>query len=186
MAGVTLSQLAEITGKAYDDAINKYLDILFNIADDIYDSCIAQYYASYPPKVYTRHGNKEGYNLYRANDIEVNNEGIVNDFDGGEPYGLLKYGTKADIREKVLKAVLSGKRGINPRPGTKRRWQKDWVASYPNDYSNPEYKQYWSSSFHTMNEIFDDFDNNILADTKDLKMKLVREYFKKYLKKYAK
>ena len=179
MAEMSLAQIAKAADKAYNEGVSMYLDVLFKIANDIYDSCIKQYYATYTPTVYTRHGNIEGFNLYYAKNIETDEYGITQDFDGGDAYELLKYGTKEDIRQEVLDAVMSGKRGIGKRASGKRKWQRNWVASYPNKFS--EYTD-WKSNASTINEIFDDFDNNILADTKDLKMQLIKEQFIKHLR----
>jgi hypothetical protein len=173
MAGITKKQIQSLVAEAYDNAMNEYVDIIVRIANDIYDSCIEQYYATYKPKVYRRHRDIEGFNLYRANsfpDPEEFNGTVLNDFDGGYPENLLKYGAREDIREEVLKAVLSGKRGITPRPSG---WPKNWIASYPNEYSQ---YNYWSSNFHTMNEIIADFEANIIEDTKKLKSKLFDKY----------
>lgn len=169
MAGITKKQIQSLVAEAYDKAMNEYVDIIVGIVNDIYDSCIQQYYATYTPQVYKRHGNIEGFNLYRANSFELNGT-ILEDFDGGNPDVLLKYGARRDIREEVLKAVLSGKRGITKRPSG---WPRMWTASYPNKYS--QYR-YWSSNFHTMDEIIDDFESNIIADTQKLKSQLFDKY----------
>lgn len=156
-------------------AINEYVDIIWNIANDIYDSCIKQYYATYIPTVYKRHGNIEGFNLYRANSFTLNGM-VLEDFDGGNPEALLKYGTKEDIREEVLAAVLSGKRGTTLRksPRARHKWPMKWTASYPNAYSQ---YNYWSSGAHTIEEIIDDFEANIIDDTSDLLYELIDKQF---------
>lgn len=169
MAGITKKLIQSLVAEAYDKAMNEYVDIIVGIANDIYDSCIKQYYASYSPKTYKRHGNIEGFNLYRANSFELDGT-VLDDFDGGNPDALLKYGAREDIREEVLRAVLSGKRGITPRPGG---WPRNWIASYPNEYSQCNY---WSSKFHTMEEIIADFEANIIADTQKLKSQLFDKY----------
>ena len=155
MAGITRKQLQSLIAEVYDKAMNEYVDIIVGIANDIYDSCIAQYYASYTPKVYKRHGNIEGFNLYRANSFEFDGA-VLEDFDGGNPEALLKYGARRDIRKDVLEAVLSGQRGITPRPSG---WPRKWAATYPNEYSQ---YNYWSSNYTTMEEIIADFEANIL------------------------
>jgi hypothetical protein len=173
MAGITKKQIQSLVAAAYDNAMNEYVEIIVGIANDIYRSCIEQYYATYSPKVYRRHGRIEGFNLYRANsfpDPEEFDGTVLNDFDGGYPENLLEYGARKDIREEVLKAVLSGKRGITPRPSG---WPKKWVASYPNEYSQ---FNYWRSNFHTMDDIIADFESNIIADTQELKSQLFDKY----------
>jgi len=179
MAEITIKQIEVLVAKVYDSAMNEYADILAGIANDIYDSCINQYYASYTPKVYKRHGKIEGFNLYRANGFMVDNNGVISDFDGGNPDALLKYGAKRDIRAEILEAVLSGKRGITSRPSppAENKWPMSWIASYPNEYSQ---YHYWSSHYHTMEEIIADFENNILDDTRDLKKKLIHKHIKKH------
>lgn len=159
-----------------EKAINEYVDIIWNIANDIYDSCIAQYYATYTPTVYKRHGNIEGFNLYRANSFTLDDM-VLEDFDGGNPDALLKYGTKEDVRAEVLAAVLSGQRGITVRksPRAKHRWPMKWTASYPNQYSR---YNYWSSGAHTIEEIIDDFEANVIDDTSDLLDRLIDKQFK--------
>ena len=77
MAGFTKKQLKSLIAEAYDKAINEYVNIIVGIAKDIYDSCIAQYYASYSPIVYKRHNHPEGYNLYQANSFELSYRPIL-------------------------------------------------------------------------------------------------------------
>ena len=169
MAGITKKQIQSLVAEAYDKAMNEYVDIIVGIANDIYNSCIEQYYATYTPKVYKRHGQIEGFNLYRANSFELEGT-VLDDFDGGNPEALLKYGARKDIREEVLQAVLSGKRGITKRPSG---WPRNWIASYPNEYSQ---YSYWQSNFHIMEDIIADFESNIIADTQQLKSKLFDKY----------
>ncbi len=179
-------------------AINEYVEIVWNTANDIYNSCIKQYYASYTPTVYKRHNHPEGKNLYQANgftlngmsfnDLDANGmsietllqsseEMILDDFNGGQSENLWKYGSKRDIREEVLAAVLSGQRGITvrPSPPAKFKWPRGWVTSYPNKYSQ---YHYWSSSASTIEEIIADFEANIINDTSDLLDKLIDKQFK--------
>jgi hypothetical protein len=169
MAGFTKKQLKSMVAEAYDKAMNEYVDLIVKIAHDIYRSCIAQYYASYSPKVYRRHNRPEGKNLYQADSFELDGM-ILEDFDGGNPEALWEYGAREDIRADVLKAVLNGQRGITRRPSG---WPRKWTASYPNEYS--EYNL-WSSNYTTMQDIIDDFDANILDDTKALKSKIFDKY----------
>ena len=175
MAEITVKQIENLVAKIYDGAINEYAGILAGIADDIYDSCIQLYYASYTPEVYTRHGNKEGFNLYRANGFDIDEYGVIGDFVEN-PDALLKYGAKRDIRAEVLNAVLNGQRGITKRPSG---WPRSWTASYPNAYSK---YNYWKSDSTTMDEIISDFEDNILDDTRELKRKLILKHTKKYIR----
>lgn len=181
--------------EAIEGAMEEYVNIIWKTANDIYNSCIKQYYASYTPIVYKRHGNIKGSNLYRANSFtlggmtldEMNNAGIENllelddlvldDFNDGSPEKLLKYGSKRDIRSEVLAAVLSGQRGITVRrsPRAANVWPMSWTTSYPNSYSQ---YNYWSSGAHTIEEIIDDFEANVIDDTSDLLDKLIDKQFK--------
>lgn len=49
----------------------KLLNQMKKYGSKIYDLVIAAYYASYTPAVYDRHGNKKGFNLYRANNFVI-------------------------------------------------------------------------------------------------------------------
>jgi hypothetical protein len=171
------NDLASQISNTVEESIKEYADIIYNIANDIYDSCIQEYYASYTPKVYKRHGNPEGFNLYRANSFEFDGT-ILTDFNGGNPDALLKYGTRSDIRDEVLAAVISGQRGIKVRksPPATNKWPMGWVTSYPNEYSK---YNYWSSNANTIEDIINDFDANIIDDTSDLLEKIVNKHLSK-------
>lgn len=140
-------------------AIDLYLKVLLNVANDIYESCIADYYGGYTPVSYNRHGNIEGFNLYRANSNDYSNFylGLKIDEDKLLPYG----GRKGDKRSQVLSGVLSGLRGSSGIPG----WPMSWSTSYPNGHST--YK-IWSSSGSTIQEILDDFCANAMKDNMDI------------------
>lgn len=141
------------------NGIDMYLKILLNIANDIYESCIADYYGGYSPKYYNRHGNIEGFNLYNANSNNYSNFylGLSIEEDRLLPYS----GKKGDKRGKVLKGVLNGLRGSSGIPG----WPIGWSTSYPNGYS---VYRIWYSSGTTIKEILDDFSKNVTKDTSDL------------------
>ena len=149
-----------------DEAFRRYFNTLSNIASDIYDSCIEDYYAQYEPIKYTRHGDIKGFNLYSANAIQFD-EASYNlslDFD---PNRLMSYydGKKSrEKRDKVLKSVMAGFRGTKSRK-TPAGWPQPWRTSYPNQYS-----QYtlWSSTGRTMDAIYEDFMENVREDTKHL------------------
>lgn len=140
-------------------AIDLYFKVLLNIANDIYDSCIEDYYNGYPPTSYKRHGNIEGFNLYSAKGNSYMNGWLDIRLDENKllPYGKTK-------KSKVLNNVLNGLRGTGLR-----KWQSDWPmewsVSYPNSYS-----QYhiWGSRETTIAGIFDDFCENGLQDTIDI------------------
>lgn len=137
-------------------AVEAYFQVLLDIANDIYNSCIADYYGGYNPKYYTRHGNIEGWNLYNANDNGILDGELyfITDASKLEPY---KYGDADD----VLGMVENGFRG---GPGIEG-WPKKWSASYPNDYSM---YHVWYSTGNTIEKITDDFKQNGIRDTRDL------------------
>ena len=155
-----------------EKTFREYGNIIYAIADDIFNSCIDDYYASYTPEKYKRHGNIEGFNLYRLNNISFDGSKFQLSFD--EDF-LLKYGTKEDIREEVMNAVFSGQRGTTKRPSppAKHRWPMAWSTSYPNEFSQ---YNYWKSKYTTMDEIFYDFVNSVLDDTEDLLWNTMNKY----------
>lgn len=157
--------------KIIDNGTKDYLKFLENVAIDIYDSCIQDYYAQYKPKVYTRHGNKAGFNLYQAKDIGANDFSIKLETD---PYELLPYGTAEDIRAEVLKNVMSGVRGYKERTNnTDIEWPSPWSTSYPNKYSR---YSIWSSSCFTIESILDDFAANAIKDTYEMLWEFIAKY----------
>ena len=139
--------------------IDLYLKVLLNIANDIYESCIADYYGGYSPRYYNRHGNIEGFNLYRAgnNDYSDFYLGLQIEEDKLLPYG----GKKGDKRGKVLMGVLNGLRGGSGIPG----WPMEWNTNYPNNYSS---YRIWYSGENTIKGILDDFAANVTKDTSDI------------------
>ena len=140
-------------------AVDLYLKVLLNIANDIYESCIADYYGGYTPKYYNRHGNIEGFNLYQANDNDYSNFYLSMRIseDKLDPYS----GKSGDKREKVLTSVLNGWRGSGGIEG----WPMIFSTSYPNNYSS--YRT-WYSSENTIEGIMNDFCENAVKDTKDI------------------
>lgn len=141
-------------------AINQYFTLLSNIAADIYDSCIKDFYKQYTPTVYKRHGDLAGFNLYNANQVSF--DGNVLRFLIDEDY-LLPYG-KHDKRDIVLSFVLAGLRG-GPLP-KRPDWPMDWYTSYPNAHS--KYHHIWSSSSVVLEDILDDFIDNVVDDTQHI------------------
>ena len=140
------------------DAMNDFGQLLMDVAADIYDSCIKLYYHTYSPKYYGRHGKKEGFNLYSANDLMYNEVAQVLRFHTDE-YELLPYGGKEDKRELILNLVMSGVRGskvrrVNTAVANTGNWPKKWRATYPNKFS--KYHR-WKSGAKTMDAIFDEF-----------------------------
>lgn len=149
-----------------EEALKKYFNVLSNIAADIYDSCIEDYYDQYTPIKYTRHGNIKGFNLYSANDIDFNEATyeMSLDFDPNKLLGYYDGKKNREKRDKVLKSVMSGLRGaksIKTPPG----WPKPWRTTYPNRYS--KYKL-WISKGSTLEGIYTDFIDNIRSDTTNL------------------
>lgn len=150
-----------------NNAIQKYFALLANVAADIYDSCIKDFYSQYTPTVYKRHGNLAGFNLYQANQVSFNGDTLRFLID--EDY-LLPYG-KHDKRDIVLEFVLAGLRG-GPLP-KRPDWPMDWYTSYPNDYS--KYHNIWQSSGVVLENILDDFIENVVDDTYEIFIHFVKQ-----------
>lgn len=142
---------------AINRAVQQYFALLSEIAADIYDSCIRDFYSQYTPLVYKRHGQLSGFNLYRANQVSFDGESLRLLID--ESY-LLPYG-KNDNRDIVLDFVLAGLRG-GPLP-KRPDWPMDWYTTYPNSYS--KYRSIWQSSGVILEDILDDFISNVVDDT---------------------
>lgn len=138
-------------------AIDEYYQLLADIAADIYDSCIKDFYSQYTPKVYKRHGNLSGFNLYNANETFYDGDTVNIIID---EWSLLPYG-KQDKRDIVLDFVLAGLRG-GPLPKNPY-WPMDWYTTYPNAYSR--YRGIWKSSEVILEKILDDFCENVVRDT---------------------
>ena len=137
----------------------RYMEYLSDIASDIYDSCIMEYY-KFKPKVYDRHGYPEGRNLYQANKISFNEYDIIlriNEWDLWPYSGFEK-------RDRVLDTVMDGIRGGGARKlHSFKGWAKEWSTSYPNSYSR--YGHVWSSGYSTINDILDDFIDTAIDST---------------------
>lgn len=154
-----MSQDDATAKRIIEKSTDEYFRLLEAIASDIYDSCIASFYASYTPKVYRRHRNPAGFNLYEANEISFDNGYLSFETDEDN---LLRYGGAEDIRREVLDAVMAGIRGTTKRPsGWPRSWKKSCM--YPNEFS--QYGNYWASTKNTMDGIFEEFSQSGLADT---------------------
>ena len=147
-------------------AIRVYGRILHSIADDIYKSCIEDYYNGYTPVVYTRHGNIEGINLYKARSNSLTGGRLIIDTNAGNlsPY-------KGNTRDEVLFNVLNGLRGTGMRE-SQEEWPMNWDTCYPNSYSK---YAFWYSTGRTIEDIMQDFADNALDDTEDLFWECVAE-----------
>ena len=155
---------------AISAGFDDYTRRIYDIACDIYDSCIKDYYR-YKPESYKRHGYPQGKNLYNANGLSYSEDGFSLFFDSDElwPY----YGKNGlSVREDVLDNVMSGLRGTGMRQW-QTDWPMNWYTSYPNEYS--EYYD-WESYGSTMDEIFKDFISNVLEETKDLRDDFISRY----------
>lgn len=153
------SSRTNIILSAFDD----YINLMHKVAFDIYDSCIRHYYAQYIPKVYTRHGDLGGFNLYKANEISYSGFTLSTriNADSLEPY---ETGGNPS-RDTVLTNVMNGIRGgYNMR--IERGWPKQWSTSYPNMYS--KFGNLWSSSKTTIEDILVDFETNAPDETGDV------------------
>ena len=143
-----------------DSAFQQFVQLISDIYNDIYDSCIQLYYEQYDPIKYDRHGNLEGFNLYSASDIFARDLSVNLSL---EPSKLLPYKGKKDKRYKVLSTVLNGLRGAGSSK-TPPGWPMDWDASYPNEHS--KFFE-WESSATTLYGILQDFASNGVNDLRD-------------------
>jgi hypothetical protein len=138
-------------------SISEYYQLLAEVGFDIYNSCIRDFYSQYRPKVYKRHGDLSGVNLYDANKIFYDGNTvniILNEYEL-RPYG------KHDKHEEVFEFVLAGLRG-GPLP-KHPEFPMDWYTSYPNEYS--KYRNIWQTSEIILVDILDDFCANVVKDT---------------------
>lgn len=148
-------------------AMRQYAKLLSSIAEDIYSSCIGDYYDQYDPKVYDRHGYPEGKNLYSAI------HSWAEDAAGGvsmQGSRLLPYKGKRDKRDKVLDSVLDGWRGAGSSK-TPPGWPMEWYTHYPNKFS--KYKN-WSSDETVLMNILEDFMQNGPEDLTDEFLSLLK------------
>lgn len=132
-----------------ENVVNTAMDYLFELAVDMYDSFIQQYYRK-PTKKYIRHytgrsGVNYGYNLYEGKNIEFNSGVIDIEFSGknmADYYIGKRFNCSADL---VLEKVMAGWRGIPGKHGTR------WTGSFDN--------YYFSQHNVTMDKAFSLFDN---------------------------
>lgn len=153
-------------------SVDDYFKVLYVIASDIYDSCIEDFYIKYTPKIYDRHGNLEGFNLYKANRISYENF-YLNVFIDSEqllPYDKTNDEYK-DKRDYVLNSVMRGVRGSKSGKKKIPGWPKPWRTCYPNTFSR--HAGLWSSSKRTLNGIFDDFIENAMTDMENIFWEIV-------------
>lgn len=156
-----LKQLLFMDERAADVAINsafqEYAQLISDIYNDIYDSCIQLYYDQYTPIKYDRHGDIEGFNLYSASDIYANDLLVNLSLEASK---LLPYAGKKDKRDKVLKTVMNGLRGAGSSKSP-AGWPMNWDAFYPNEFSK---FSDWQSSKTTLYGILSDFAKNGVKD----------------------
>lgn len=155
-----------------DRAFRKYMNLISDIAEDIYDSCIEDYYAQYTPTKYDRHGDIAGFNLYSAKSIFFDEDANAMDLNFS-PSKLLRYydGQKnREKRDKVLRTVMDGLRGAGSRKNA--GWPQPWDTTYPNIYSR---YNLWRSSGTTLDEIYDDFTDNVTSDTYGIFSEYIQE-----------
>lgn len=134
-------------------AFVEYVQLVSDIYNDIYTSCIQSYYDQYDPRKYDRHGDPSGFNLYGASDIYASDLRVNLSLEASK---LLPYKGKKDKRLKVLTTVLNGLRGAGSSK-TPPGWPMSWDAYYPNEFS--EFSE-WSSSNATLYNILQDFAKN--------------------------
>lgn len=156
----------------------EYMKLIFDILNDIYDSCIADYYAQREPLVYTRHGNIFGENLYLAKNFSMPNMFIIN--DDIDPNRLMPYpGKRGDEKREIVFNMITdwedngqGWRGGPGVPG----FPMEFDTSYPNRHSR---MTEWESSQITIKGILDDFRENILDDTDDLMWDIIAKHVRR-------
>lgn len=134
-------------------AFVEYTQLISDIYNDIYTSCIQLYYDQYTPIKYDRHGDIGGFNLYGASDIYARELRVNLSLEASK---LLPYKGKKDKRLAVLSTVLNGLRGAGSSK-TPPGWPMDWDAYYPNEFSE---LSEWSSSNTTLYNILQDFAKN--------------------------
>lgn len=152
-----LAKLLFMDESAAEQVINssfqEYAQLISDIYNDIYDSCINLYYDQYTPTKYDRHGDISGFNLYSASDIYASDLVVQLSLQGSN---LLPYKGKGDKRDKVLNTVLKGLRGAGSRK-TPPGWPMSWDAHYPNKFS--KFSE-WESSASTLDGILKEFSKN--------------------------
>lgn len=169
------SQRSSVLKRATDE----YAKYVYNIAADIYDSCIKDFYYQYSPIVYDRHGFPSGRNLFSGFAFSYSDLFLDTKFDPYElsPYYNMKKTSSGqyirgkmqspDRRADVLGSVMTGIRApqSSRTPAVARNgatFPMEWDTTYPNHFS----KMYdWESSESTISDIFDDFCDNIIGDT---------------------
>lgn len=145
-------------------AWNNYTKLISDIAHDIYESCIRDFYSQYDPIKYKRHGYPEGKNLYQADAIDWTESELRIKTAADQ---LWRYSGKKDKRGKVLEAVMNGKRGskgARPRGDTGETFPMEWKTTYPNDFSD---LFQWDGIQNptTMKKIMDYFVDNVIEET---------------------
>lgn len=153
---------------AVQRALSEYGNLLAEIYNDIYESCIKVYYSSYKPTRYKRHGDIVGFNLYSAFYSDVHDIRIDATLDADN---LLPYGSAT--RDEVLDTVINGQRGTKHRVTKFGTWPQRWSVKYPNAFSK---LSIWQSRESTIDAILMDFANNGIKDTTPIFFKILSRY----------
>lgn len=148
-------------------ALTEYANMLVDIYNDIYTSCIKVYY-EFVPTVYKRHGDIKGFNLYSGFYSQLLDLKIEASY---APENLLGY--RNITTSEVLDNVVSGQRGSKARKLSSGSWPQKWTAIYPNAYS--EYN-IWTSKATTIEDILSDYDANIVNDTQSIFWQIMSEH----------
>ena len=164
--------------------VDDYAEYIYHIAEDIYDSCIQDFYDQYTPMRYDRHGNLSGFNLYSGKNFFYSNLWLDIQFDPDNllPYYKMRKTSSGDYvqgaeeledkRAYVLGSVMTGVRARRS-PRTPAWFPMRWRTSYPNSFS----EMYdWTSSKTTISSIFDDFCENVVNETTYKFYEILGEY----------
>lgn len=158
--------------KVLEASWKEYMKLIFDILNDIYDSCIADYY-SWMPDVYDRHGNIFGENLYLAKNFSMPNMFTINDDLDSDL--LMKYpGRHGEEKKEIVfsTVTIEGLRGGPAVPG----FPIEFETSYPNSYSK---LNEWRSEYNTIEEILNDFRENVMDDTDDLMWDIIAKHVRR-------
>ena len=162
-----------------DRALDDYAEYIYHMAEDIYDSCIKDFYYKYKPIAYDRHGDLSGKNLYSGKNFVYSNLFLDIEFDPDNllPYYKMKktkYGyvrgelESEEKRAYVLGSVMKGIRARKssrtpPKARNGATFPMKWKTSYPNNFST---MYDWISSQDTIDKIFDEFCDEVMEQTK--------------------
>lgn len=149
----TVTQMCENLKTVIKNESKKLRKEVVEHARNVYDQIIKEYYSTYDPAEYSRHGLRTGFNLYYANNAEF--KGDIFEIKP-KPDNLLNYYTMAEMRriysgkEDVVEStvdndfilydrVLAGKRPM--LYWTDGRFTSSYISFRPQDISIPNVLQ---------------------------------------------